>query len=165
MPFWLHESRVVHIVREFSLRTQVLVALCSVFIAVAVPIVYKQLICPVHSQPIKKLQKILDRPSTRVMQELAHKEARIPLNLHAIPQTLCFFTKSGFHVRRVERMFRPRSRRVFGYVVCVQGSFETLVAFLTSLKQIPASRLRLQRIDRISDTKLDIEFFMQGTRG
>ena len=164
MPFWLHESRIIHILRELTPRTQAFIALCSVFGVAATTVAYRQAMPIAQLQQIKTLQKILDQPSMQKIKKLAHQAERAPLDLSAMPQTLQFFTNSGFRVKRIERLLRQRSRRVFGYVVCVQGSFETLVIFLTMLKQVPVAQLRLQHIDRISDEKLEIEFFMQGAR-
>ncbi len=165
MPFWLHESRIIHILRELTPRTQVLIALCCVLGAVCSVVAYQQMTCPVLMQPNKNLQKVLNHPKILSSKMPAHYTQSAALDLRTLPQTLQFFTQSGFHVKRIEKLVRPRSRQLVGYVICVQGSFEVLIKFLTALKKVPAFRLRLQQIDRVSDAKLEIEFFMQGARG
>lgn len=165
MPFWLHESRTTHILRHLSAKTQILIGLCTIFSVTALSIFFKYYLPPSRPLLPKPLQKGVVHGDSRQMQPVIKNALSISIDLQTIPQTLSFFTVGGLHVCKVERIARGRRGAALGYVISVQGSFEALLKFLHSLKGISSSRLRLQSIERISDSKLEIQFFMQVGKG
>lgn len=165
MPFWLHESRTTHILRHLSAKTQILISLSAIFSVTALAIFFKYYFSPCRSLSPKPLQKGLAYADSQRMQSLANKTLSASIDLQTIPQTLNFFTGGGLHVCKVERIARGRSGAARGYVISVHGSFEALLKFLHSFKGVSSSSLRLQSIERLSDSKLEIQFFMQAGKG
>ncbi len=164
MSFWLHESFFITYLRGLTRQTRVLVTLCCVVVAVGTCWLRKQQLVNPQLTQEDALRSVVDRPK-RVKPSRKIKPVRVALNTQALPQTLQFFTDAGFYVCNVEQLLRPRGKGLIGYVVRVYGSFETLLKFLTTLKQSPAAHiLRLQSVERIDDTKLVIEFLIKGTR-
>lgn len=160
MPFWLHESRVVHRARELSSRVLVFVALSCILGAAGARLVYKQSNSFYVSMDTK-LQKVLEE-LPGVHKKNIQPVVQVPLDIRTVPQTVHFFTLHDFRVERIDRMVQSRNQRVAGYKICVQGSFETLIKFLIALKPMPAFRLHVQAIERINNDKLAVEFFMSG---
>lgn len=159
MPFWLCENRLVGLLRSISLQKQMLITLGCMLITAGSTILLKQIDHPPATITNQRLKKIINCASSEKMQQLASAD-RTPVSLHAIPQTLSFFTTAGFHVCTVERFLGQQAKRAAGYIVSVQGSFDTLMHFLTANKHVPATLLSLQTLSRINDSMLDIEFFI-----
>jgi hypothetical protein len=164
MSFWLHESFFITFLRGLTRQARVLVTLGCAVIAVAGSWLRKQQLAAPQIVQEHELRAGLDRqkyvkPSRKI------KPVRVALNTQALPQTLHFFSDAGFYVCNVEQLLAPRSKQLIGYAVRLHGSFETLLKFLTTLKQSPAAHiLSLQSIERIDDTKLVIDFLIKGGR-
>ena len=159
MPFWLCENRFIGLLRTISLQKQIVITLCCTFIATGGTIVLKQLTLPLTTQTNKPLHQALHTMQLQKIQKITSMN-RTQLAPHKIPQTLNFFTNAGFHVHTVDQLLSRYNNQNAGYVVSVQGSFGTLMNFLTTRKEIPATQLSLSTISRITDSTIEIEFFM-----
>ena len=166
MSFWLHESIFTTYLRGLTSQTRLLITLvCIVAFAGKAFLSKSQQAAPQLAQE-DVLRNVLGRPaSKRVKKTRNARPVRVAVKAQALPQTLQFFTKAGFYVCNVEQLLQSRSKKVIGYGVRVHGSFETLLKFLTSIKNAPAtSILRVQSVERVDEKKVAIEFVIKGAQ-
>jgi hypothetical protein len=165
MSFWLQESLLSVYIRGLTLHVQLLATICFALFISGCAIFYKRFLTPERQQE-RVVMHVLKAAHAKERRRATRKKlVRVSLNPQALPQTLHFFSQAGFYVQGVECLLQLRTKKSVGYAIRVQSSFEVLMKFLAQFERdSPHSQLSVRTIERMSDSKLAVEFLIKGAR-